>query len=116
MTVRLPLFVFGTLRSGQCNHHYLSGRYTQRLQARLYGYARVALFKYPMIDVREDGCVTGELFFLTEDIYEQVMVEIDELEMLPPGEMIGEWYERKVVTVSTSEGEFQAWAYVKPRG
>lgn len=116
MTERLPLFVFGTLRSGQCNHHYLSGRYDKRLQARLYGYARVALVKHLMIDVCEDACTIGELFFLAEDIYEQAMAEIDELEMLPPGQLIGEWYERKVVTVSTSEGEFEAWAYVKPRG
>lgn len=111
-TARYPMFVFGTLRSGQCNHHLLQGRYDKRLQARLYGYARVEPL---MIDVREDGCVTGELFFLSEAAYEQAMVDIDDLESLPPGKFIGEWYERKVVTVSTSEGEFEAWAYVKPR-
>ena len=34
MPDRLPLFVFGTLRSGQVNHHLLRGRYCRRLQAR----------------------------------------------------------------------------------
>jgi gamma-glutamylcyclotransferase (GGCT)/AIG2-like uncharacterized protein YtfP len=106
------MFVFGTLRSGQCNHHFIHGRYDKRLQARLYGYSRVGPL---MIDVREDACVIGELFFFCDAVYDQAMVEIDELESLPPGERIGEWYERKIVTVSTLEGEFEAWAYVKPR-
>ena len=113
MTQKLPMFVFGTLRSGQCNHQLIQGRYDKRLQARLYGYAMVAPL---MIDVREDACVTGELFFLSDAVYEQAMIEIDELEMLPTGELVGEWYERTIVSVSTLEGEFEAWAYVKPGG
>jgi len=113
MTQQLPLFVFGTLRSGQCNHHLIHGRYDKRLQAHLYGFARVGPL---MIDVREDDCVIGELFFLSEAAWDRAMTEIDELESLPPGELVGQWYERKIVTVSTSEGEFDAWAYVKPRG
>ena len=57
----------------------------------------------------------GELFFLPDASYDQILAACDKLESLPPGELIGEWYERKVVTVSTEEGEFKAWVYVKPR-
>ena len=113
MTERSPLFVFGTLRSGQCHHNLIYGRYDKRLQARLYGYGRVGKL---MIEERENDAALGELFFLTEATYDQVMAACDELESIPPGELIGEWYERKRVTVSTEEGEFEAWAYVKPQG
>jgi gamma-glutamylcyclotransferase (GGCT)/AIG2-like uncharacterized protein YtfP len=106
-----PLFVFGTLRSGQCNHDLLRGRYEKRLPARLFGFDRVGPL---MIARNEAGCVLGELFFLPADLYTQIMADCDELEMLPPGETRGEWYERIIVTVSTSEGKFEAWAYVRP--
>ncbi|MDC0274416.1 hypothetical protein OAK91_06760 [Planctomycetaceae bacterium] len=42
------------------------------------------------------------------------MTDIDELELLPPGTLIGEWYERTTVSVSMADREFTAWAYVKP--
>jgi gamma-glutamylcyclotransferase (GGCT)/AIG2-like uncharacterized protein YtfP len=111
VSASLPLFVFGTLRSGQCNHDLLRGRYDKRLQARLFGYERVGPL---MIARRESGFVLGELFFLPSDLSEEIIADCDELEMLPPGETRGEWYERIVVTVSTPEGEFEAWAYARP--
>lgn len=107
---RLPLFTFGTLRSGQCNHHLLRGRYEKRLQARLYGYSLVG----PLMMAPEPGnCVLGELFIVSETQYDAVLADCDELEMLPPGELVGKWYARKQVTVSTQEGEQVAWAYVR---
>lgn len=111
MTERYPLFVFGTLRSGQCNHDRIHGQYDRRLQARLYDYGRVGA---QMIDERKDDCVLGELFFFPDANYDQVLAACDELESIPPGQLTGERYQRKVVTVSTEEGEFQAWAYVTP--
>ena len=109
------MFVFGTLRYGESNHHFLENRYDKRLPAELVGYVRVeSELGYPMIDLSSEESVTGELFFLSEACYDQTMTDIDELELLPPGEHVGEWYERQTVTVSTLEGEFTAWVYVKP--
>jgi gamma-glutamylcyclotransferase (GGCT)/AIG2-like uncharacterized protein YtfP len=116
MTQQLPMFVFGTLRYGESNHFLLEERYDKRLTAQLSGYSRVQSdLGFPMIDRKEDEQVSGELYFLTDERYDQTMTELDELEMLPPGELIGEWYQRITVTVSTPEGDFTAWAYVKPQ-
>lgn len=112
MTDSLPLFVFGTLRSGMCNHHLIHGRYDRRLQARLFGYRRAAPL---MIEPAPHDCVEGELFFLTPEITPEVMADCDELEGIPVGEIRGPHYERVEVTVETPAGDFQAWAYVKPR-
>ena len=108
---RLPLFVFGTLRLGHENHHYLDGHYEQMLAANLHGYAR----RHPLMIARQaDGVVDGELYFLADDEYDATLAGCDELEELPPGELVGRDYERKRVTVTTVSGPFEAWAYVQP--
>ncbi|MDC0274415.1 MAG: gamma-glutamylcyclotransferase [Planctomycetaceae bacterium] len=64
----LPMFVFGTLRYGESNHHLLEHRYHKRLTAELVGYARVeSKLGYPMIDLSSGDSVTGELYFLSEE-------------------------------------------------
>jgi gamma-glutamylcyclotransferase (GGCT)/AIG2-like uncharacterized protein YtfP len=107
----LPLFVFGTLRRGHCNHHYLHGFYDRVIPAWLLGYQRLHEL---MIAQHLGGTVDGELFFLTEDIYETTMAGCDELEEIPAGLLIGHEYQRKRVTVETAEGLIEAWAYVQP--
>jgi gamma-glutamylcyclotransferase (GGCT)/AIG2-like uncharacterized protein YtfP len=110
--VRLPLFVFGTLRRGEPNHHYLAGRYVRVLPAVLSGYAR----RHPlMIDVQEGGEVDGELFFLDDSRYGDTLAGCDDLEGIPPGQLVGAEYQRQQVQVRTAEGTFSAWAYVQPR-
>ncbi|QDT37303.1 gamma-glutamylcyclotransferase family protein [Stratiformator vulcanicus] len=111
MDRRLPLFVFGTLRRGESNHDRLKGRYDRVLPAILNDYERIDPL---MIDAKPGGVVDGELFFLTTALYDVIMADCDELEELPPGEMRGEWYERRTVIVTTNEGSFEAWAYVRP--
>ncbi len=108
---RLPLFVFGTLRLGHENHRYLDGHYEQMHAASLRGYAR----RHPLMIARQaDGVVDGELYFLAADEYEATLAGCDELEELPPGQLVGRDYERKRVTVTTASGPFEAWAYVQP--
>jgi gamma-glutamylcyclotransferase (GGCT)/AIG2-like uncharacterized protein YtfP len=107
----LPLFVYGTLRRGEENHHYLEGRYVRSIPAELYGYARVGPL---MIRQEPGGRVDGELYFLQLDGYAETMANCDQLEELIPGRLVGKDYQRKVVTVRTAEGPFQAWAYVQP--
>jgi len=108
---RLPLFVFGTLRRGQRNHHYLAGRYASVAPAVLPGYQRLHEL---MIARASGGVVDGELFELTPEIYDTTLAGCDELEEIPPGQLIGHEYERRLVTVETDQGTVQAWAYVQP--
>lgn len=108
---QLPLFVFGTLRRGECNHGYLEGAYDRVLSARLLGFTRVA----PLMIAREaDSLVDGELFFLTPMTYEATLSGCDRLEELPIGGLIGHEYRRIVVRVQTDSEEFIAWAYACP--
>lgn len=108
---RLPLFVFGTLRLGHENHHYLDGHYEEMLAASLHGYVRL----HPLMIVRQaDGIVEGELYFLDDSEYEATLAGCDELEEIPPGQLVGREYQRKRVSVTTLVGSFEAWAYVQP--
>jgi len=69
---RLPLFVFGTLRRGHRNHHYLAGRYVSVVPALLPGYQRL----HELMIVRASGgVVDGELFELTPEIYDTTRLD-----------------------------------------
>lgn len=110
-TAKLPLFVFGTLRRDHRNHHFLHGRYDQVVPAILRGYQRLHEL---MISPHPDGIVDGELFFLKSADYDTTLAGCDELEEIPPGQLVGREYQRKQVSVETSAGVHQAWAYVQP--
>lgn len=105
---RLPLFVFGTLRRGECNHHYLAGRYDDVVPAVLPGYRIVAPL---MIAPSPADSVPGELFTLDPNRYDETLRGCDDLEEIPEGTLVGEEYQRAVVTVRTAEGDVEAWAY-----
>lgn len=107
----LPLFVFGTLRRGQCNHHLIDGYEERMVPARLPGFERVA----PLMIARRPGSVVeGELYFLRPETYLEVMRQCDALEGIASGETAGEDYRRVRVDVETDEGIVKAWAYVHP--
>ena len=108
---QIPLFVFGTLRRGEENHHYLDGHYVRMIPAVLAGYVRL----HPlMIAPDPSGQVDGELYFLQPEEYAATLAGCDELEELFPGQLVGRDYKRKFVTVSTADGDYGAWAYVQP--
>lgn len=67
-----------------------------------------------MIVPQPGGVVDGELFFIKENIYATTLAHCDQLEEIPPGQLVGSEYQRKQVPVETAEGCFQAWAYVAP--
>ena len=105
----LPLFVYGTLRQGQCNHHYLHGKYSRRLIANLPGFHRV----HPIMVMKHPtASVAGELDFIKPELYRMVMEACDVLEELHPGQTIGLDYRRLCLPVETTEGIIDAWAYV----
>ncbi|TXT39406.1 MAG: hypothetical protein FD138_91 [Planctomycetota bacterium] len=108
---QLPLFVFGTLRRGECNHGYLAGHFDQVQPARLLGFARIA----PLMIARDaNSVVDGELFWLTPANYESTLAGCDRLEELPGNSLIGDDYRRIAVRVQTESNEVVAWAYARP--
>ena len=107
---QLPLFVFGTLRRGECNHRYLAGAYDRMVPARLPGFARVE----PLMIARQiDSVVDGELYFLTPATAARTLQGCDELEELPVGHLVGREYRRIPVQTLTTDGDVTAWAYVR---
>jgi gamma-glutamylcyclotransferase (GGCT)/AIG2-like uncharacterized protein YtfP len=107
----LPLFVFGTLRRGEENHHYLLGKYDRQLPAVLGGFRR----SEPLMIVRATGeQVQGELYFICSELYAETLQACDALEGISPGETAGPEYRRIEVAVETPEGSLRAWAYVHP--
>jgi len=111
----LPLFVFGTLRRGEANHHCLAGRYERCLPAQLAGFRRtVARHGFPAIVREAGGTVDGELFFLCPETYATTLRICDDLEDIPPGATAGAFYRRLAVTVQTATGPYRAWVYADP--
>jgi len=110
-TSHLPLFVFGTLRRGRSNHHLLAGRYSSVLVGSLRNFVRT----HPlMIEEHRDGIVEGEVYFLHAETYVQTLRNCDDLEGIPAGTTVGEYYKRIEVTVESTKGNHAAWAYVHP--
>jgi gamma-glutamylcyclotransferase (GGCT)/AIG2-like uncharacterized protein YtfP len=109
---RLPLFVFGTLRRGEENHHFLAGRFTRALSATLFDFRRItAAHGFPSI-VRGPGeSVAGEVYFLNPETYEETLRGCDRLEDLEPGQLFGAYYRRMTAQVTTVEGTVTAWVY-----
>ncbi len=111
----LPLFVFGTLRRGESNHHVLAGRYERWLPATLRDFKRTtAAHGFPQV-VRSPGDhVTGELFIIRLRDFAETLRRCDILEGIPPGKLVGAYYQRARVAVETAAGSVTAWAYIDP--
>lgn len=113
---QLPLFVFGTLRRGESNHHYLEGRYDRWLPATLRDFKRTeAAHGFPGIVPSPGDHVAGELFFIRPEVFHETLQQCDRLEDLPPGQLVGRYYQRAQVVVDTVEGGFTSWVYVDPQ-
>jgi len=111
----LPLFTFGTLRRGEPNHHFLAGRYDRWLPATLRDYRRtIAAHGFPAAVPTAGESVTGEVFFIRPPEYDQTRRGCDDLEDIPPGQLVGAFYRRAAVEVETPDGVILAWAYVSP--
>jgi gamma-glutamylcyclotransferase (GGCT)/AIG2-like uncharacterized protein YtfP len=113
---QLPLFVFGTLRRDECNHHCLSGSYDRWLPATLRDFNRVlTTHGFPSIVPSRGDEVAGEAFFIRPELFAETLRRCDILEDIPLGQLVGPYYRRAQVAVETIEGKLAAWAYVDPR-
>jgi gamma-glutamylcyclotransferase (GGCT)/AIG2-like uncharacterized protein YtfP len=93
------VFVYGTLRRGECNHPVMMPYMVRalgkgRIRGQLYD-----LGAYPAIDISQSGVVTGEWTLVTEE----GLKRLDLLEEYP------EYYDRTIVTDVTRQ--IQGWVY-----
>ncbi|WP_415950209.1 gamma-glutamylcyclotransferase family protein [Streptomyces sp. KLOTTS4A1] len=109
--MRLPFFVYGTLRPGEYNHRrFLAGRITAAEPARWTGAVLYEGPGYPYA-VEGGGTVHGELVTADPAAYEALLALLDRLEDYVPGDPHND-YERVARPVRTAAGEVRAWVYV----
>lgn len=110
---RLPFFVYGTLRPGEINHSWLlRGRTKSETPAVLHGALLLEGPGYPYAVADERGRVHGDVIHPVEDLYQEVLADLDRLEEYSPGAP-GNLYERVVRDVRTYSGQtLRAWVYL----
>ncbi|GHF59294.1 gamma-glutamylcyclotransferase [Streptomyces mashuensis] len=111
---RLPVFVYGTLRPGRCNHdRFLGGRTVAEVPARM---RDVVLYEgpgYPYAVARPGGEVRGELVTVDPERYEEVLAALDVLEGCRPGDPGRSLYDRVVREALVEDGgAVRAWVYL----
>lgn len=114
-----PIFVYGTLRSGEGNYSWaLSGKtQKERNDVRLPG-ARMYSnggFPYVIDDPEHDQGVRGDLMYPDYDDWGEVVDSLDMLEGTRSLRSDSNHYNRYLMYVQTGENEFtQAWVYIPP--
>ena len=106
-----PLFVYGTLKRGFCNHHFLTGRNTLFLgRARTQEYLGLFVGRFPYVTARKRICpIRGELYLVDRN----TLSRIDCLEEHPF------WYRRTLTKVVLEDGSvLPAYLYLndQPEG
>ncbi|MET9252650.1 gamma-glutamylcyclotransferase family protein [Streptomyces sp. NPDC003717] len=112
--LRLPFFVYGTLRPGGSNHHLVRPALTGPPRpARLPGAVLYAGPGYPFALDDPHGTVTGD--FLTPDpaAYGDLLAALDHLEEYVPGDPAN-LYDRvpRTVTLTADARPARAWTYL----
>ncbi|WP_329569750.1 gamma-glutamylcyclotransferase family protein [Kitasatospora sp. NBC_01266] len=111
----LPLFVYGTLRSGQRNHtHYLGGHCTRIEPAVLAGAVlhQGPGYPYAVADPDPGRRVRGELITVRPADFARVLTALDELEGCRP-DGTGYYVRLRRPVIVTAHGErVAAWVYL----
>ncbi|QIB45948.1 gamma-glutamylcyclotransferase family protein [Streptomyces aureoverticillatus] len=110
----LPVFVYGTLRSGERNHAaYLRGRITSTTPACLQHTLLYDGPGYPYaVETAEPALVHGDLITPIPAEYESLLAALDHLEDYSPGDPRN-LYERVAREVTRVDGATtRAWVYV----
>ncbi|MPY63677.1 gamma-glutamylcyclotransferase family protein [Streptomyces spongiae] len=111
--VRLPFFVYGTLRPGEQNHDfYLRGRTESEEPALMRGLVLYDGPGYPYAVEEPGGVVTGEIVTARPETYDELLRALDRLEDYTPGDPRN-LYERVEREVARTDGTLvRAWVYV----
>ncbi|KOV68633.1 hypothetical protein ADL00_12940 [Streptomyces sp. AS58] len=112
--VRLPFFVYGTLRPGEPNHGlFLSGRTRTEEPGRLTGAVLYDGPGYPYAVEEPGGAVRGDLVTARTRDYDELLAALDRLEEYVPGDprSLYERVEREVVREADGAA-VRAWVYV----
>lgn len=107
-----PVFVYGTLRSGQPNHRLFGDGVIELITtARLDGAVMFGLGRgFPYV-IDGDGVVTGELVTVSSASFHRVMSTLDALEgYRGPG--YDNHYDRVLRTVTADNATVTAWMYL----
>ncbi len=105
----LPIFVYGTLRSGEYNwQRYLKDR-TQREQPAVAPQHVLYANEFPYV-VDGEGTVLGDLITIAPAQYAEVLHDIDGLEQFDPASGTG-WYLRVARVVLVDAAPTLAWIY-----
>ncbi|MFI6942867.1 gamma-glutamylcyclotransferase family protein [Streptomyces sp. NPDC050418] len=109
--MRLPFFVYGTLRPGEYNYRRcLEGHTAATEPAHWQGALLYDGPGYPYA-IEGEGTVHGDLITPTPSSYPQLLALLDRLEDYVPGDPHND-YERVARSVRTAAGPVQAWVYV----
>ncbi|MFF9620407.1 gamma-glutamylcyclotransferase family protein [Streptomyces griseosporeus] len=113
--MRLPFFVYGTLRPGEPNHDaFLRGRTRTEEPALLPGAVLYDGPGYPYAVEEPGGTVHGELVTAAPEAYDELLTALDRLEECTPGGDPRDLYARvRREVVRAGDGtRVTAWVYV----
>jgi len=108
MTQQLPVFVYGTLRRGQCNHRIVGGCLDAVHEARLPAHRLYAHgLPYIAADPAGESTVTGDLLVISAADYAGALAALDQLEGFRPPD--GGLYVRAARPVTFRVGQDGPW-------
>lgn len=114
----LPVFVYGTLRSGQGNYGWcLRGRTVSEVRATFAGGRMYDQGGFPYVVQTGDSrdLIVGDLMVIDPDLYATTMASLDGLEGFRGEGAKFNHYDRRIVTVTTDDGvEHRAYTYLVP--
>ncbi|NGM85612.1 gamma-glutamylcyclotransferase [Paenibacillus sp. 7124] len=102
------VFVYGTLRQGELNHHLMSGARLIARMAQIQGVLMDTGRGYPAVVQEDSGVVAGELY----EVSAEMLARLDELEDFYGPKNPANEYERIRTAVTTDSGQREAWVYV----
>ncbi len=101
------VFVYGTLRNNERNHHLMKEATCIAEQAWTNGIVFDTKFGYPVLKVNDEAMVYGEIY----DVSGSQLKRLDELEGYV-GEGENNYYDRIIQTIHTDKGDYAAYVYV----
>lgn len=104
-----PVFVYGSLRTGELFHGIIGPYISRCTDAVLHGTQMYSLGEFPALifDVKATPPVVGELMHIWTEWWEEVIERLDKLESE------GFLYHRTLVSVITEKGDVElAWTYI----